>query len=283
MGLFDLFDSDERRWRQEARDEAKQYRSDARNYMADAKSHHDDFKEYQRDARRESSYLFDEMKAHIEYKASVLNELGSEIDQTMKDFKAFKIEVRVPAKIKIDTHVTSDFLRKASTGMGISAIAGPNLPSIFSLASILSDPFKERDRAMDEMFKAQSYCFDMESAAIEMQGICDQLSAVRRDIRDERTCIEQMMEKLRKTVELLKQSMQKDAFTDEEAEYFNGIYRIAGLIKDSIEQPILDNKGYRAAAYEKYSQRMKELNNALPSQPSLTERSWLSILASYDV
>jgi hypothetical protein len=283
MGLFDLFDSDERRWRQEARDEAKRYRSEARDYMADAKSHHDDFKEYQRDARRESSYLSGEMKEHVEYKVSVLNELGSEVDQTMKDFKTFKIEVRVPAKIKIATNVTSDFLRKASTGMSIGAIAGPSLPSIFNLASVLSDPFEEKDRAMDEMFKAQSYCFEMESAAIEMQGIRDQLGAVRRDIRDERICIEQMMGKLRKTMDLLKHAMQKDSFTEEEVEYFNGIYKIAGMIKNSIEQPILDDQGYRSSAYVKYSKRIQELNNALPSQPSLSERSWLSILASYDV
>ena len=283
--LYNLVNPDERRWRQEARDDAEEYRRKAREELDEAKGHYEDFKEYQSDAKEASRELSKEMKEYLEYKASVLDELGTEVGQTLQDFKDFKIEVRVPAEIKINANITSDLLRKATAGISSSSIIStPSVPtpSIFKLANMLSDPFQEKDRAMEEMFQAQNYCSEMNCAATDMKGIRDKLRWLREDVRDSRTCIEEMMGKIRKILGLLNTSMQKDSFTKEEAEYFNAIYKIAGMIKKSLEYSMIGDDGFRTEAYRKYGERMKALNKSLPSAPSLTDRSWLSILASYD-
>lgn len=285
--LYNLVNPDERRYRREARADAEEYRREARENLDDAKDHLEDFKEYRRDAKEEAYELSKEMKSYFEYKASVLNELGTEVGQTMQSFKDFKIEVRVPEKIKIDTNITSELLKKATDGLSSSSgfMRMPDMPtpSIFKLASMLSDPFKEKERAMEEMFQARNYCSEMICAAGKMEGIRDRLRWIRKDIRDNRICMEEMMGKIRKIMGLLKESMQKDSFTEDEAEYFKAIYKIAGMIKDSLEQSVMGNDGKRTNAYAQFCARMKELNNSLPSAPSLTDRSWLSILASYDV
>ena len=285
MGFFDFLDPTEREYRQRASEKAKEYRSEARDYMSDAEDHYDYFKEYRSEAKEESYELSKELRAYLEYKASILNELGTEVGQTMQSFKDFKIEVRVPANIKIDANVTSDTLRKVTAGMSSSSniVRMPDTPSIFKLADLFSDPYEEKERAREERLEARLYCSRMERAKIRMREILDSLRMLRKDVRDNRSCMEEMMGKIRKIMGLLKESMQKDSFTEAEAGYLNGIYKIAGMIKDSLEQSVMGNDGKRTDAYAQFCERMKELNNSLPSAPSLTDRSWLSILASYDV
>lgn len=289
MGLFDFVrsqvDPDERRWRKEAQEEAREYRQEAKEFMQEAKSlYEDDYKELKTDARRMANNVGDLIKQHITYKADLLKELGGEINSSIENFKRFNVDSHVIKSIDIGS---GSFSVPSISTSALSNFA-PNIGGSFSLPSLVlsafSDPYKDKDKAYEQRSKAQEYLWQVEDAVNQMKQTIEILKSTKQYVLDERDALDELMGKIRKIVNQLGSATQKTSYTEHEARYVKGICKVAEIIKKTLEEQIANNDGKISTNYKKYSERIRQINRAIPSAPVLKESSndnWLSVIINY--
>ena len=288
MGIFEFVHShvnpDERRWRNEAKEEAREYRQDAKEFLQEAKAlYEDDYKELKIDARRMANNVGDLIKQHTTYKEEMLKELGGEISSSIENFKKFNIDSHVIKHIDIESNSFSSFsIAKTS----ISCFM-PNRGGDFSLPSLVlsafSDPFKDREKASEQRSKAQEYLWQVEDAVLEMKQTIAILKSTKQYILDERDVLDELMGKIRKITNQLSSATQKNSYTEHEAQYVKGICKIAEIIKKTLEEQVANNDGNISNNYKKYSDRIRQINGSIPSAPVLNENNnnWLFDIIKY--
>ena len=279
MGFFDIFDPDERRWRQEAKEEAREYRREAKEIMSEAKDLYDDYKDLKGDTQRAANKLNDFIRSHNDYKANLLKELSSDINVSIENFKRFNISSRVISVPNISSNYAPSVSSFSTSSFNQFNSSFNPISIVFS---IFSDPYKDRDEALDQKYAAQEYLYKVECALSEMKILYESLNNSRRYIEDEKSTLAQLMDKVRNLVNQLNAAMNRNSFTEKEARYMTGISKIAEKIKGTLEQRIINNSGDIDGNYKLYSDKIRELNNLIPAAPTISESSsWLERILTY--
>lgn len=289
MGFFDFIrggDDFDRRERRRAKEEAEDYRREARNTLSDAKDLYEDYKELKGDTRRLMNELDSLVRSHNRYKVDLLKELGGEIAGTIENFKRFNVNSRISSA----PDVSGDF-NSALSGMstssfmsGIMSTPVLNLNPISLVLSALSDPYKDRDKAADQYYAANDYLNSVQTALETLKSVYKSLKNTKTFIEDERVELDQLMKKIRALMPRLNDAMNKKSFTETEAKYINGICKIAELIKKTLETQLADNGGKIQSNYQKYSQKLHEINSFIPAQPVIeNSSSWIGRILQIEV
>ena len=277
MGFLDMFNPDERRWRKEAKEEAADYRREARNLLSEAKDVYDDYKELKGETHRAANELSDLIRSYNNYKVDILKEMNSDISVSIENFKRFNISSRV---ISMPSFSTSSAPNVPSVS-AFNAFANSFSPINFAM-SALSDPYKDRDKAMDQKYAAQEYLYKVQEAFTDMKILYAALGNSRRYIEDEKSNLAQLMGKIRKIISQLNSAMTRNSFTEKEARYMTGISKIAEKIKSSLEQRIVNSSGDIESNYKLYSGKICEINKMIPDAPSISSSAgWLERLLTY--
>lgn len=280
MGFFDRFSPEERRWRREAKEEAEDYRREARNLLSEAKDVYDDYKEMKGEAQRAANELNNLLRNYNSYKADVLKELSGDINISIENFKRFNISSRVALPSNFST--SAPLIASVNVSSMFSSMPGASFNPINIALSVFSDPYKDRDKAMDQKYAAQEYLYKVQDALNDMQILYRSLNNSQRYIEDEKSNLAQLMEKVRKIISQLNAAMNRNSFTEKEARYMTGISKIANKIKSSLEQRIISNSGDIDSNYKLYSGKIKDINNLIPAAPTVSDSSnWLDRLLTY--
>ena len=288
MGLFDFIrgeDDFDRRQRRRAKEEAEDYRREARNEMSDAKNIYEDYKELKGDTRRLMNELSSLVKNHNRYKVDLLKELGGNISNTIENFKRFNVNSRIISAPDVsgDFNSAVSDLATSSFMSGINSMPILNLNPISLILSALSDPYKDRDKALDQLYKAREYRYSVEDAFNSLKTVYKSLCSTETFIEDERTYLDQLMKKIRSLMPRLNDAMNKKSFTETEAKYIEGICKIAELIKKTLETQLADKGGKLQSNYQKYSQKLRDINNIIPAQPVIEDSSWIGRILQIEV
>ena len=156
------------------------------------------------------------------------------------------------------------------------------LNPISLIFSSLSDPYKDRDRAMDERDKARDYFYKVQDAYGELKILFESLNSTKKFVESDKENLTQLAEKIRGLVGQLKNAMNRNSFTENEARYMAGIAKIAELIKNSLEQRIANNSGNVESNYRQYSDKLRDINNLIPATPKIENSStWLDRIINY--
>lgn len=281
MGFFDFIDPVERRWRDEARQEAKEARQEAKEYLADAKDCEEDYKEWKSDTRRLANDLNGIIQKHNDFKKNVLQELGEEISGTIENFKNFNVTSKVIKMPKIDSASMPD-LPSFNVSTFITSMPGGNFDPIKLIFSALSDPYKDLEKAQEQRDKAREYLWKMQEAVDDIRMVYNSLKNTRDYIESEQTAIKQIMEKLRPLIQQLNENMNKNFFSEKEAKFLDATCRIAEKMKKTLEENIIDKSGNVQKNYKIYSDKLKEINSAIPERPTISESSdWIEKIILY--
>lgn len=279
MGFLDRFNPDERRWRQEAKQEAREYRQEAKEILADAKDLYDDYKDLKSETQRVVNELSDLIRSYNNYKADMLKELSGEVNSTIENFRRFNVGSRVTAPPSINSAPSIPTVTVSSI---MANLPGGSFNPISIALSIFSDPYKDREKALDQKYAAQDYYYKVQDALTDMKILYESLTNSRRYIQDEKSNLTQLMDKVRRIVNQLNEAMTRNFFTENEARYMTGISKIAEMIKNSLEQRIVSKSGDIEGNYKLCGAKIRELNGAIPAAPNISSSSaWLDRLLTY--
>lgn len=281
MGLGDFlyknFNPEERRWREERKREAREIRQEAKEILSDAKDLYDDYKDLRGDTNRTANELQSLLKSYNNYKADVLKEIVSNISVSIENFRRFNINSRISAPPTINTSAPVI----PSVISGFNAIATPFNPISIAL-SVFSDPDKDYEEADRQRDKARDYYYKVQEALDNMEILYRSLKSSMEYIESEKSALTQLMEKLRGIVNQLNGAMTCNSFSEKEARYMTGISKIAEMIKNSLEQRIVNGSGNIESNYKLYSGKIRDINKMIPSAPSLSSSSdWLERILTY--
>ena len=282
MGLFDMLDPDERRARKEAKAEARDYRNEAKNTLSDEKDVYDDYKELKKDAQRVANELNDFIRSYNKYKADLLKELSGNISVSIANFKNFNISSRVSVP-NIRTGSAPN-IPTVTVSSIISSIPGYNFSPIGIALSVFSDPYKDRDEAMEQMEAAQEYLYKVQCAKADMEILLSALRDSKTYVSSEKEVVTELMGKVRKIVSRLNDAMNRNSFTEQEASSMTAISKIAEKIKETLEQRVVSNSGNIEGNYKLYSDRLRKINDKIPAAPTISESSastWIDDIIVY--
>ena len=289
MGFFDIFGGDdddfERRERRRAKEEAADYRREAKNILSEAKDlYEDDYKELKGETQRRINKLNDLVRSYNRYKADCLQELGGEINDTIENFKRFNISSRVISMPNISSNFSSSMPNISTSSFSSSIMPGGGLNLISLVLSSASDPYKDRDKALDQLYEARDYLAKVQDAIAELKIVYRSLESSRTYVEDEKTYLTQLMGKIRAIMPRLKNAMTQNSFTEKEASTLQGVLKIAELIKKTLETQLSEKGGDISANYKKYSQKIRDINNLIPVPPVIESSSgWVEKILQIEV
>ena len=289
MGFFDIFGGDdddfERRERRRAKEEAADYRREAKNILSEAKDlYEDDYKELKGETQRRINKLNDLVRSYNRYKADCLQELGGDINDTIENFKRFNISSRVISMPNISSNFSSSMPNISASSFSSSIMPGGGLNLISLVLSSASDPYKDRDKALDQLYEARDYLAKVQDAIAELKIVYRSLESSRTYVEDEKTYLTQLMGKIRAIMPRLKNAMTQNSFTEKEASTLQGVLKIAELIKKTLETQLAEKGGDISANYKKYSQKIRDINKLIPAQPVIESSSgWVEKILQIEV
>lgn len=288
MGFFDFLgggDDYEREERKRLKEEAADYRREARNTLSEAKDlYEDDYKELKGETQRQINKLNDLVRSYNRYKADCLQELGGEISDTIENFKRFNISSRVISMPNISSNFSSSIPNISTSSFSSSVMPGGGLNLISLVLSSAIDPYKDRDKALDQLYEARDYLAKVQDAIAELKVVYNSLKSSRTYVEDEQTYLTQLMGKIRAIMPRLKSAMNQNSFTEKEASTLQGVLKIAELIKKTLETQLSDKGGDISANYKKYSQKIRDINNLIPAQPVIESSSgWIESILQIEV
>lgn len=278
MGFF--FDSDEEKARKrELKEEANEYRDQAKEYISDAKEYLSDYKDYKSDAREYAQILSETLNEYNKEKVEILKELNNEISVTIANFKSYNISTHIPKAPSINS---APSIPNFTVSNFMSAMPGGSFNPINIIISSFSNPEKDRDEARRKMREAERYCDKVANARSQMIEVRNAIKNTVQYVQEERSIVRELMGKIRSMMKQLNEAMKQQTHTEESARYTEGICKIAEQIKGTLENAVMNNYGNIYDNYKLYSQRIREINRAIPSAPSLgSSSSWLDIVLKY--
>lgn len=212
------------------------------------------------------------LRQHMEYKKKLANELGEDVDTTLKEFQTFHIDAKTIAPAEIQNFSVPQ-IQESLTGLSSfkSAVSGCmphlDLPSILDLVNAENDYYEAR-RQRDE---ARSYKERMKWERDKLYDYREKMSEITSFIGAEKNELDSLMGKLRTMTGQLKSGMQKTSFSTEEAEYLKGIHKIAESVAALLSTEFLNDAFSINPKYQEIYASIKNINQSLPSAHSITD------------
>ncbi len=263
--------------RKEIKKEIEYYKDCVENTMSEAKRLREgELVIKQNQLNNKSQQIQKLIKSHMDKKAQMLHELGTDIEDTLTRFRDFNIDqyvVEAP-----DISVASDF-SIPSFGLGIEN-ANVNLlvPSldIFSLFSLFDNPEKDLEKVKEAYATANKYLSEIQYAIAQIENTNSKLDNIANVVEDEKKVLSELMFKIRRIMPQLENAMSKNKFRRVEADYLKKLAHIAEMLKSSMEEGLLDSNGNINDNYRLYLDKVKIINDEIPREPKIeTERSFL--------
>lgn len=267
MGIFDLFD--DLKENMEKSKKAKEYIRRANELVKEG----DEL--YERAYDKVISYASEteyRLYQHMNYKKNLVKELGSNVDETLKEFKKFNIDSKtIDAPSIQESNVGLNCFKAATSSCFESKIY---VPSIFDM--FISDvDYYEAKSQLDE---AKRYKEEMRMERDRLNSYKEKMSEIRSFICSEKNELDSLMRKLKSITEELKSSMQKNSFSMEETEYLKGIHKIAECIVNLLSTEFLNDGFSINQRYKKAFEGVKSINQNLPYAPSISDANTLSAI-----
>ncbi len=236
----------------------------------------------QKSLEDKSTRIQEMLTSHMENKKQLLNELGTNIGETLTRFKNFNIDQYVIVSPDVSS---SSGVSVPSFGKTLDySCAGIFVPTIdiFSLLNLFDNPKKDLEKVKEAYEKAQKYLAEVQQAIARVENLTSKLDAISNVVEDEKNTLNELMGKIRKIMPYLEDAMTKQKFRRVEAEYLKKLANIAEILKSSMENGILDNDGNVTDNYHAYLAKVKELNAGIPQEPKIeTERTFFERLVGW--
>lgn len=265
MSIFDFFD--DMKEKSAKRKQAEEYRRSAKKYVADGERIYNKAYSEVTAYSNETSYKIDQ---HYSYKQRIIKELGSDVKPVLSRFNSFDIDKRIFDAPSIDTS-SLGALSGMSLMQGFSS-SKPllQIPSIFDL---FGDPEEEYWEARRQRDQAKWFYEDMKYERQKLNTIKDNMRTIRNYIYDEKQILENLVLKVKNITSQLKSSMMKTSFSQLEADYLKGIHKIALSISELLTTRFLNDDFTITSQYKSTFERIKEINNAIATAPTISEGS----------
>lgn len=275
MGFLNLF----------GESNAQKNRQLAEEFIEEGEELREEYERLAAQAKRKSKTLQREIEAHVAYKQSLLDELGSDVSLTVEKVKSIDFAARTvqPQETTALAGVMEAVGALRSLGNAHALGAMGAMPQMPTLLGLLVDRMDDEDEAYRSQQKARAYMRKMDEAVERAKGALHGLDTMRDVITDERQTLEELMAKLRKLNEELKRGAAQAQFTEDEAAALKAMCHIAERIAQSLRQGIVSKDGTLTKEYRAYCEDLRAVNRAIPDRPSLKEGGWRKALRDFPV
>lgn len=266
MGFFDFLS--EAKENMDKRRQAREYISQAKQFIREG----DEI--YQKAYDKVCSYASEteyRLHEHLKYKKKIAQELGSNVETTLKNFKQFNIESKVTDTSSINSYGTDvSIFKSAFSGV----ISNTDIPSILDIFAS-DDDYYEAKMQKDE---AKRYKERMKMERAKLNNYKEQMSEIRSFISSEKSELDSLMEKVKIMTRELQSGMQKNSFIQEEADYLKGIHKITECIISLLSTQFLNDSLSITQKYQKIFYGVKSINQNLPYAPSINDKATLAAI-----
>lgn len=272
MGIFDLLgDVKERVERQQ---KAKEYLRDAKKYVKDGKELYEKAYDKVMAYTRETNYL---LERHSQYKKQKFEEFSHNIQPVLHDFRSFNIDNKIAA-MQIDASTSSHFDFDHTSIVNIPTISVFDVIDFFSA----NEDYYEARQKRDE---AKYYYQSMRCEKERLYSLKDNMYIIRQHIEEERRLLADFFEKLQTISKELTNSMNREAFSPDEAKMLSGICGIAEKIGRLLSAKFLDGNVSITEEYQKNFDQVKRINQSLQEIPNVTggTAEWLREMSKHIV
>lgn len=272
MGLFgDIIDNLSEK--HERRKYAAQYRKDAIYYVERGKEIIN--RAYE---KASADALKTETAVHEfnNFRRRTADKLQTSVHPLLEEFQSFDINARIKTpelEFSKSSHISD---------INFSGSFGVSMPSI-NVSSIL-DLFDDSDydEAKFAKMNAKSFYEDMKYRRSLMEEKREKMREIRSFISEQEFVINSLIEKLEAADDKLQDSMKKEVFTQEEADFLTGTAKCAQLIFNLLETEFMtDNYDIETKA-KTLLEQLKTIDSNLPAAPEIRKASkinWLHIIS----
>lgn len=240
----------------ENRQKINDYNYRTKEYIQEGKIAYQDAYNDLRDACWDVQYKFREF---VNFKQQVLTEINrtlKRVDQNHSDLK-LSLDVNFPSvensRVNVPSWEKLDCLNRI-----IDTWTVPSLMDFVRDVDI-SDVFE----AKMNMDNARNYRDVMRAKRRELQNARNAIRSIPSFMREEKSKIRQLMEKFRKTADLI--------HSEKDKEQIDALLQISQLLADSLVTEFIDNNYQVTSQYQTIHNRMAELNSSLDNVSWLIE------------
>ena len=258
MGLFDLFEDAKENVEKAQR--AREYRQRAKELVREAEDIYE--RAYDR-TMKVVCKVENELKQHINFKEGIGKELKSDVNIVVSKFKAFDIDSKIE---RMNDKMEQGFsMNRFQSALDNCIIMNPQIPS--KLDSFFNtEDYYEAKRQRDE---ARRYKEQMKAEREKLYSYKDRIEAISEFLKNEKYELDILMKKIRTMTEELKDGMNKEQFSEEEAQYLKGIQKITESIMELLSTDFLSNDFRINEVYMDSYEKIKKINMNLPDSPNL--------------
>lgn len=240
MGFFDKAKDN-----YEKRQKIAEWNYQAREYISDGQRIYEDaYAELVLACSKVSSKVND----FVRYKQQVLNEMNSTLKKIDSSAKEFNISMQVDM-FDFDRCAVRQVEQLDCVDKALATWVMPSVSDLFS--SVSTEDYYE---AKSNMTRAKLYKSQMKAKREELRSAKYAMQSIPDFLSDEKSQIEQLMDKFRKTASSMSLSDNKRA---------ESLCTIAKLIADSLSTQLLDNNCQITAQYNEIHNRISATNNSL--------------------
>lgn len=276
MGLFDFFAeiAEDVSDGVDRSKEVKRFIAEARNYIREGENI------YERAYHDVTDYAFETeelLQEHMKFKKRISKELGDGVGCTLESFKQFNVDAKVMSPPVIKTTEKDINIFKSS-------LPHHNVTSEYDVIGDVTSVFgkyvstKEYYRAEWQRDEALQFKQSMITEKKKLEKYKEQMREVRSFIISERSELSSLMNKVKKMTSELQTGMKKNSFTQEEADYLKGIHKITECIVTLLSTQFLSDSFKITQKYKKVYDSVQDINQSIPSSPSIKDTSTLSAL-----
>lgn len=257
MGIFDLLGDVKERVEHQRK--AKEYLRDAKKYVKDGQELYEKAYDKVMAYAHETNYI---LQQHSQYKKQKFEELSHDIQPVLQDFRSFDID-RKMAAMQINASASSNF------DFGRSSIVKISTISVFDVIDFFSaneDYYKARQKRDDAKYYYQSMRCEKE----RLYSLKDNMYIIRQHVDEEGRLLADLFEKLQTIRKKLTSSMNREAFSPDEAKVLSGLCDIAEKIGRLLSVKFLDDNASITEEYQKNFNQVKQIEQSLQEIPNVT-------------
>ena len=216
------------------------------------------------------------LESHVDYKRSIVKELNQDVNRTISSFQNFHIERKIESAPIV-------------TGSG-SGTLGSGWRSEFGVSSLIAQPdwgldllddfWTERNynKAREQLDEAKRFIEKAKSERSRLMAEKEKLREICQFIDSERNEINALMVKIRKLMTELTQGMEKQSFTQAEADRLKNANRIAEMMVEALTTDFLTEKFEITSRYRNAFAKIQYINSSLPAAPSVKDPTTIQAL-----
>lgn len=247
---------------------AEEHRRAAQEYVRDGEEL------YERAYSDLSTYSYDtkhKVEEYAEYKGQFIKELNSDILPVLSDFASLDINSKVFDAPVIDSHKSGLDLFE---GLPCASCFQPPFSiSIKDIISFFDDGEEEYNEALRQRNEARDFFEKMIREREKLRNMKRKMEAIQRTVDDDMKILEVLRQNLRVVFNPLKDSLKRSSLTQSEADDLKRLHKIAESVSKRVSTRFLNNDFTIRTEYQDAFQKIKEINDALPSTPMLSDNS----------